>query len=376
MSFFVAFYSYKGGVGRTLALANVAYSLAAHGKRVVLVDMDLEAPGLHDFSEFTLKGRGTKGFLEYAAAYREKGECPDIGPYVHRCRTSPGTGQLWLMPAGALGTGYQDRLGEISWRLLHPERGTEPFVARLRAALTEKIAPHYVLIDARTGLSDIGGLSTHLLADMVVLIFNLTRSSIEGSVRAYRSFTYTQVRFIQLVASPVPPLPPGSSLIADRLAQAVEHMPLGVAFGRTLIRLDYPPGMALSEELAVRHPEEFPTAVRYEALREGIQRSNPEEIFPIEEEARALRSAGRLEEAITILRMFSENHPKDPDSYLVLGNFLFEAGQVLEAIAAFRSARELAPDVPAIHRRLGEALIIATQAGAAAQALQKAIALR
>ena len=43
----VTFYSYKGGVGRTLALLNVAYELADSGQRVLVVDFDLEAPAIH-----------------------------------------------------------------------------------------------------------------------------------------------------------------------------------------------------------------------------------------------------------------------------------------------------------------------------------------
>ena len=42
-----AFYTYKGGTGRSLLLANTAHHLARLGKRVVAVDFDLEAPGLH-----------------------------------------------------------------------------------------------------------------------------------------------------------------------------------------------------------------------------------------------------------------------------------------------------------------------------------------
>ena len=46
MSRIVTFYSYKGGVGRTAALANIGVLLARRGKRVLLIDCDLEAPGL------------------------------------------------------------------------------------------------------------------------------------------------------------------------------------------------------------------------------------------------------------------------------------------------------------------------------------------
>src|SRR5208337_1555092 len=43
------FYSYKGGVGRSMALANVAECLYRRGARVLMVDWDLEAPGLEYF---------------------------------------------------------------------------------------------------------------------------------------------------------------------------------------------------------------------------------------------------------------------------------------------------------------------------------------
>src|SRR5271166_3342097 len=45
----VTFYSYKGGTGRTMALANIAWLLACNGYRVLAIDWDLEAPGLHRF---------------------------------------------------------------------------------------------------------------------------------------------------------------------------------------------------------------------------------------------------------------------------------------------------------------------------------------
>jgi len=52
----VTFYSYKGGTGRSMALANVAWILASNGKRVLAIDWDLEAPGLHRyFTPFLLE---------------------------------------------------------------------------------------------------------------------------------------------------------------------------------------------------------------------------------------------------------------------------------------------------------------------------------
>src|SRR5271157_2971383 len=58
----ITFYSYKGGTGRSMAMANVACLLAQHqvqkaGKGVLVVDWDLEAPGLHRFFRERLRRR-------------------------------------------------------------------------------------------------------------------------------------------------------------------------------------------------------------------------------------------------------------------------------------------------------------------------------
>lgn len=377
MSFFVAFYSYKGGVGRTLALANVAHSLAERGKRVVLLDMDLEAPSLHDVPEFALRGEDKKGLIEYASSYRKTGKLPGLRSYIHKCRRSPGSGELWLMPAGRIGSDYQQQLGDLAWRRLHPKQGTRPFVDGLRQALIDEIKPHYVLIDARTGLSDVGGLSTHVLADMVVLVFNITPASIEGSVRAFRSFTSegSRVRFVQLVASPVPPQGPGESLAETRIGQATELMKEATLYGRNLIRIDYHPAMVLAEELAVRKADRYPAAARYEMLRDSIQRANPREVFPLVEEAVQLRSEGRLDEAVALLRAFTSSHSGDVEGHLALGNFLFDAGRYAEAGEEFRTASTLAPEIPLANRRLGEALVAAKKPDEAVEALKRAAEL-
>src|SRR5688572_3223135 len=45
----VTFYSYRGGVGRSMSMANVGEILADLGYRVTLCDWDLEAPGLERY---------------------------------------------------------------------------------------------------------------------------------------------------------------------------------------------------------------------------------------------------------------------------------------------------------------------------------------
>ncbi len=75
----VTFYSYKGGTGRTMALANTAWILAANGFRVLTVDWDLEAPGLAKFFHPFLDPdalAGTSGLMDLIQEYREEAVRP------------------------------------------------------------------------------------------------------------------------------------------------------------------------------------------------------------------------------------------------------------------------------------------------------------
>src|SRR5437868_12111858 len=78
----ISFYSYKGGVGRSMALANVAWILASNGKRVLAVDWDLEAPGLHRyFRPFLLDPELTssRGVIDFVTAFVDAAIGPPDG---------------------------------------------------------------------------------------------------------------------------------------------------------------------------------------------------------------------------------------------------------------------------------------------------------
>src|ERR1700759_3600989 len=68
----VTFYSFKGGTGRTMALANVAWILASNGRKVLVVDWDLDSPGLHRyFHPFLAQAKvaETPGIIELITDY-------------------------------------------------------------------------------------------------------------------------------------------------------------------------------------------------------------------------------------------------------------------------------------------------------------------
>jgi AAA domain len=75
----VTFYSYKGGTGRTMLLSNVAWILASAGKRVLAIDWDLEAPGLHQyFHPFLIDPRleATSGLIDMILDYVDQAVTP------------------------------------------------------------------------------------------------------------------------------------------------------------------------------------------------------------------------------------------------------------------------------------------------------------
>ena len=104
--FWITFYSYKGGVGRSLALANIAALLVKRGRRVVLIDFDLEAPGLDSFDEFKCIA-GKPGVVEYVTEFEHTERAPDISEFMHACDLeSQPRGKLWIMPAGRKDAAY------------------------------------------------------------------------------------------------------------------------------------------------------------------------------------------------------------------------------------------------------------------------------
>src|SRR3954451_18123281 len=136
----VTFYSWKGGVGRTMALANAAVQLARHGKHVLMVDWDLEAPGLsHYFLPSTASSvpgltmatasdpSGLMGLLAAAAAtsagtlhaqeWQSRCALIRVPPLPESPRSSPPPtpAPLHLLPTGHGSAAFTKSLTGFSW---------------------------------------------------------------------------------------------------------------------------------------------------------------------------------------------------------------------------------------------------------------------
>ncbi|GIG88535.1 FxSxx-COOH system tetratricopeptide repeat protein [Plantactinospora endophytica] len=193
----VTFYSFKGGTGRTMALANVAWILASSGKRVLAVDWDLESPGLHRyFALFAGRrdirtNRGVIGLIQdfQNAKMRQLGGRPepDVAEYVDltdrvitlEWPAFPDGGKLDLLPAGKLSKDYAKLLAGVDWDDFYEKQGGEAFFHALRTAMKEQY--DYTLIDSRTGYSDVADICTIELPDVLVDCFTLNEQGIDGA---------------------------------------------------------------------------------------------------------------------------------------------------------------------------------------------------
>lgn len=201
----VTFYSYKGGTGRTMALANTAWILAANGKRVLAVDWDLEAPGLHRFFHPFLDPAtlgATTGVIdlitEYAWAATSPVQRPDdwhrdyarIQPHAVSLTPEslgwefPRGGTLDFVSAGRQNREYSATVSTFDWDNFYDRFGGGHFFDALRDDM--KAHYDYVLIDSRTGLSDIADICTVHLPDVLVDCFTLSDQSIDGAASVAR----------------------------------------------------------------------------------------------------------------------------------------------------------------------------------------------
>ncbi|SEK54596.1 FxSxx-COOH system tetratricopeptide repeat protein [Streptacidiphilus jiangxiensis] len=188
----ITFYSYKGGAGRTMAAANVAWILAANGFRVLVSDWDLETPGLHHYLHPFLPPdtiTSTTGLIDLFAGFAEEARTVlrrerVPGLYRDHARVRPHAVSVdWPFPAGGrldyLSAGRRNRdylstLASFDWSDLD-----EPFLEALRQDVRRNY--DFALIDSRTGLGSAVEICTRDLPDILVSCFTLNSQSIEGA---------------------------------------------------------------------------------------------------------------------------------------------------------------------------------------------------
>lgn len=216
----VTFYSYKGGTGRTMALANVAWILAANGRQVLVADWDLESPGLHRFFQPFLdedEVRQASGIIDLIRQYERaaaKAKGPDearkliperakILPHVLSLDWAfPNDGGLDFLSAGRQNDDYAATLAGLDWDNFYERLNGGEFLDAVRAQMKRHY--DYVLIDSRTGFSDTASICTIQLPDVLVDCFTFSTQGIEGAANVARMIEQRhRDRSIQILPVPM-----------------------------------------------------------------------------------------------------------------------------------------------------------------------------
>ncbi|WP_291726993.1 KGGVGR-motif variant AAA ATPase [Bernardetia sp.] len=202
---FVSFYSYKGGVGRTQLLANAASYLCFYKhKKVLLLEWDLEAPGLHHYFKDS-EGKSTKvekdGLIEVLEKYMnvaqrgakiEKEELPfftEENIINDLIVSKTGKGKVDLIPcANYSKEGFTRKLNDFDWREFTEMRDGNVFISFLKTKLKE-LDYDYIFIDSRTGIADYSGICNILLPDVNVVVVAPTDQNFEGSLRITKAIS-------------------------------------------------------------------------------------------------------------------------------------------------------------------------------------------
>lgn len=187
----ITFYSYKGGVGRSLALVNIATRLVEFGKKVCVIDFDLEAPGLHlKFPVSTYNLANNQGIVDYVYEFSNTGIVPEsISSYKIDVPIHRNGKPLSLITAGNTeSSAYWKKLSSINWYdLIFENPNGLAFFLNLKQKIEEEIKPDFLLIDSRTGISEMSGITLSLLADEVVVVAANNKENLGGAKKIIKS---------------------------------------------------------------------------------------------------------------------------------------------------------------------------------------------
>jgi MinD-like ATPase involved in chromosome partitioning or flagellar assembly len=246
----VSTYSYKGGAGRTLLLANLAVHLTKIGLRVVAIDLDLEAPGLH----YKLKTAEPPkhGVVDLLIGIKQ-GTPVMVKDFLSKVEVASAVdGKLWMLPAGnANHREYWKVSADLDlggWSRFDPS-APEKALDQILASCKDDLAIDVVLIDARTGVTEHNALglsrSDHVLGVMVSTI-----EHVEGTLAVLESLQSSGIS-VSPVLSRVPDSQEfdhsGSLQKIDETIGAL----ITKSLSKTALRLTHDPYLQEGERLAL-----------------------------------------------------------------------------------------------------------------------------
>ena len=351
------FYSFKGGVGRSMALANVAVDLVRRGRRVLAVDFDLEAPGLDTF-DVLRPSEEVPGIIEFVQDYLDSDQAPDARDFVRKLPAIDNSGgELWIMPSGAQHTRYGAQFNEIDWAGLYEKRDGYLLFEDLKAQWEQTIKPDYVLIDSRTGHTDTSGICTRQLPNAVTIFFFPNEQNLRGlrtvvsDIRAESDTPHKKEIDLHFVMSNVPDLDDEDRILREKIDAFREQ--LGFE-GAPLIVHRYDSLSLLNQVVFTKDRPRSRLAREYGRLAREIVGRNLDDrdgaLDYVRRSGERWRRRGTVVESPEVMNAKLDRiervHVADGDVLFALGAFFDNDGQHERAVSLFNRAIDAGCDEP------------------------------
>lgn len=208
----IVFFSIKGGVGRSTAMAALAWSLAQSGKKVLVMDLDLESPGLST-ALLPENKRPAYGIADWMVEDLVDNGVGIIDDMIATSDLSH-DGEIYVVPAHGKTPGeYIAKLGRVWMPKINDEGVKENWSQRLNRLiedLEEKIKPDVILIDSRSGIDQIASSCVTDLRANLVLLFTVDGEQTWSGYRVLFNYWHqmgevTKIRErLQIVGAMVP----------------------------------------------------------------------------------------------------------------------------------------------------------------------------
>lgn len=227
----IAFHSYKGGVGRSVTLANVATILALKGRKVGCIDLDVEAPGLHII--FGIKDiEENSSLLNLLKNKHTSLPRNAIKEVQLKNKRSSSPGSIYLLPT----INNPSILDTLIW---------DVEIQNTLKSLIDSFCNRYnlddLLIDVRTGISGTAPLA-YLIADKIIILLRLGEQNLKGTKRLKDSLKVLGKEVI-IVPCAVPS--------SNKAIKFIKETALALEIKQFSCVLHYDEDLALKEEITV-----------------------------------------------------------------------------------------------------------------------------
>jgi len=171
MAKIVSIHSFRGGTGKSNVTANVAAQVALMGKRVGVIDTDIQSPGIHVLfgMDEEMIDKALNDYLWGRCKIEETAY--DVGAQIGKGQVVVMSGGIYLIPSSI-------RAGEIA-RVLREGYDVSLLNEGFRA-LIEKLNLDYLFIDTHPGLNEETLLSV-AISDLLLIILRPDQQDFQGT---------------------------------------------------------------------------------------------------------------------------------------------------------------------------------------------------